>query len=154
MSEDVYLVPAFLTSPVRVARDCYYYRESHTWVRVEGNQATVGISDMLRYRSEEGAVLEQKPVGTGLHQSDEFALWETIKAIIPLYSPVTGTIVGNNRALRDKPDLPLQDPYGEGWIARLALNNWDRDRPQLMTPEEYHALVKFEVTGEKDEPTA
>lgn len=58
----------------------------------------------------------------------------------------------NNRALRDKPDLPLQDPYGGGWIARLALNNWDRDRSQLMTPEAYHALVKFEVTGGKDEP--
>jgi len=119
---------------------------------VEGNQATVGISDLLRYRSEEGSVLEQKPVGTSLHQSDEFALWDTIKAIIPLYSPVTGTIVENNRALQDKPDLPLQDPYGQGWIARLALNDWDRDRPQLMTPEAYLALVKSEVTGEKDEP--
>jgi len=125
-----------------------YYSDAGVWVKLEGEVARLGLSDFTQQRSGDMAFAEVKPAGTALETGDEFATVETIKVDIALPSPVSGTLVEVNPALEDAPEQINQDPYGEGWLARVKLAAWEADKARLMDADAYYALVKDQAEEE------
>ena len=125
-----------------------YYTDAGVWVRLEGDTARLGLSDFAQQRSGDMAFAEVKPAGTALKPGDEFAAVETIKVDIALPSPVSGAIVEVNPALEDAPERINEDPYGQGWLARVELAAWEADRAQLLDADAYYALIKVQAEEE------
>jgi glycine cleavage system H protein len=125
-----------------------YYSEAGVWLKLEGNTARLGLSDFAQQRSGDVAFAEVKPVGTALKPGEEFAAVETIKVDIGLPSPVSGVIIETNPALEDAPERINEDPYGEGWLARVELAAWDTDKAKLLDADAYYALIKKQAEEE------
>jgi glycine cleavage system H protein len=131
----------------RVAKDRFYNAEG-VWVLVDGKQARIGLSDFLQQRSGDVAFAEVKPIGSWLAQGDEFAVIETIKVDISLSSPVSGKIIEINAFMETAPEVINQDPYGEGWLAVIEVENWEGDRAGLLDGEAYFSKMKVEAEEE------
>ena len=97
------------------------YSRSHEWVTVEGNTATVGISDFAQSQLGDVVFLELPKQGDRLTHGAAFGVVESVKAASDLYSPLEGTVVAVNEALTTTPDLVNRDPYGEGWLLRVEV---------------------------------
>jgi glycine cleavage system H protein len=97
----------------------YRFTASHEWVRVEGSNATVGISDNAQSQLGDVIFLELPEVGATLAAGAKFGAIESVKAASDLYAPVGGTVTEVNAALTDHPELVNSDPYGEGWMLKL-----------------------------------
>jgi glycine cleavage system H protein len=97
----------------------YRFTASHEWVRVEGSNATVGISDNAQSQLGDVIFLELPEVGATLAAGTKFGAIESVKAASDLYAPVGGTVTEVNAALTDHPELVNSDPYGEGWMLKL-----------------------------------
>ena len=95
------------------------YTETHEWVVVEGDVATVGITDFAQAQLGDVVFLELPRVGQKLNAGEAFGVIESVKAASDLYSPVTGTVVEVNSRLGDSPELVNGDPLGEGWLVKL-----------------------------------
>jgi glycine cleavage system H protein len=139
-------MPEYLETTVdkftfRVATDRYYTDEG-LWALAEGNHVRIGVSDFVQQRSGDVAFAEVKPAGTTLAAGDEVAVIETIKVDIGLLAPVSGTVVEVNPAMDAEPEVVNRDPYGEGWLAVIEANDWDADRANLLSPEQYFEVMK------------
>jgi len=99
-----------------------YYTETHEWVTVDDNLATVGITDYAQAQLGDVVFLELPRVGKLLEAGDSFGVVESVKAASDLYSPVAGTVAQVNESLNATPELVNRDPYGEGWLIRVNLN--------------------------------
>jgi glycine cleavage system H protein len=97
----------------------YRFTVSHEWVRTEGSEATVGITDHAQAQLGDVIFLELPEVGATLAAGAKFGAIESVKAASDLYSPVGGTVAAVNGALNDHPELVNSDPYGDGWMLRL-----------------------------------
>jgi glycine cleavage system H protein len=97
----------------------YRFTASHEWVRAEGSNATIGISDHAQAELGDVIFLELPDVGATLKAGAKFGAIESVKAASDLYSPVGGVVAEVNAALTDHPELVNSDPYGEGWMLRL-----------------------------------
>ena len=104
-----------------------YYTEEHEWIRVEGDQATVGITDFAQGQLGDIVFVELPEAGRALTKGGEAAVVESVKAASDVYAPVDGEVTEANAALADDPALANSDPEGEGWFFRLRL----ADRSQL-----------------------
>lgn len=114
----------------------HYLVEHDVWARLEGDgTATVGITALGIKLSGEIYMCRAKPVGTLVEQGRSVAVVELAKAIVSVKSAVGGTVVEVNARLDDTPELVHLDPYGEGWIARLALHDFEVDRSRLVQGE-------------------
>ena len=131
----------------KVATDRYYSPEG-VWAQATGNQVRIGITDFLQQRSGDVAFVEVKTEGTNLSIGDEFAVIETIKVDISLYSPLNGIIIRINPALEEQPEIINLDPYGEGWLAELEANNWEADKAQLRDPKTYFSVMEGQAKQE------
>ena len=97
----------------------YRFTASHEWVRAEGSNATIGISDHAQAELGDVIFLELPEVGATLKAGAKFGAIESVKAASDLYSPVGGVVAEVNAALTDHPELVNSDPYGDGWMLRL-----------------------------------
>ena len=131
----------------RVDPTCFYNGEG-VWVRVEGHQARLGLSDFLQQHSGDIAFVDVEPEGTLLNFDDEFCSIETIKVDVGLRSPVTGKIVQVNPALETTPEVINLDPFGEGWVCEVELQDWETDRQRLLDANAYFAKMKREAEEE------
>jgi glycine cleavage system H protein len=139
-------MPEYLETTVdkftfRVATDRYYTDEG-LWALAEDDHVRIGVSDFVQQRSGDVAFAEVKPAGTTLAAGDEIAVIETIKVDIGLLAPVSGTVVEVNPAMDAEPEVVNRDPYGEGWLAVIEANDWDADRANLLSPEQYFEVMK------------
>lgn len=125
-----------------------YYNSDGVWARVEGNRAKLGISDFVQQRSGDIAFVDVKPEGTSLMYGDEFCSIETIKVDVALISPVTGKIIQINPAMESTPEVINQDPFGEGWICEVEVNNWETDQKQLLDANAYFIKMKQDAEEE------
>ncbi len=125
-----------------------YYSDAGVWVKLEGEVARLGLSDFAQQRSGDVAFAEVRPAGVLLEPGDVFAAVETIKVDIDLPSPVGGEIIEVNSALEDAPERINEDPYGQGWLARVELAVWEADRSQLLNADAYYALIKRQAEEE------
>ncbi len=103
----------------------YRFTATHEWVRADGSNATVGISDHAQAQLGDVIFLELPAVGTEVKAGAKFGAIELVKAASDLYSPVSGTVAEVNSALNDRPELVNSDPYGEGWMLRLESSSDD-----------------------------
>ncbi len=98
-----------------------YYTEEHEWIRVEGDSATVGISEHAQEQLGDIVFVELPEVGRRLAKGEQAAVVESVKAASEVYAPVGGEVTEVNTALEDKPELVNQDAEGEGWFFRMKL---------------------------------
>ena len=119
------------------------YTKDHEWIRVDGDVATVGITDHAQEELGDIVFVELPKVGAQLEQSASFGSVESVKAVSDIYSPAAGEVTEVNTALAEAPEKVNSDPYGEGWIMKLRL----RDAGQvssLMSAADYTQYVGAE----------
>ena len=113
-----------------------YYTREHEWVRVEGDVATVGITDFAQAQLGDVVFAEILEAGREVTRGGEAAVVESVKAASDVYSPVSGEITEGNQALVDDPALVNSDPEGEGWFFKLRLTDAD-ELGELMSADQY-----------------
>jgi glycine cleavage system H protein len=118
-----------------------YFTSEHEWVRVEGDHATVGISDHAQQALGDIVFTEVPEAGKQLKKGDEAAVVESVKAASDVYSPVSGEVTEGNPAVVDDPSLVNSDPEGEGWFFRLTLSD-KSELDGLMDEGAYRDWVK------------
>ena len=100
-----------------------YYTKEHEWIRVEGDTATVGITDFAQGQLGDVVFVELPEAGAQVSQGGEAAVVESVKAASDVYAPVSGEVVEANQALVDDSSLVNSDPEGEGWFFRVRLSD-------------------------------
>ncbi len=116
------------------------YTKDHEWIKVEGNVATIGITDFAQGELGDIVYIDINTVGTMLSAEAVFGTVEAVKTVSDLFLPVAGTINEINPALAGQPELVNTDPYGAGWMVKVTMVNPD-DVAQLLTSEAYSQLV-------------
>ena len=122
--------------------DIKYHRE-HAWVRVEGKRATIGISDYAQQQLGDIVYVDLPEIDTEVDADSELSEIESTKATSPVVSPVSGTIVEVNEDLADSPEIINEDPYGNGWLVALDMNDTS-ELNDLMSKAEYEKFLKEE----------
>jgi glycine cleavage system H protein len=117
------------------------YSEEHEWIRPEGDEGLLGISDYAQDQLSDVVYVELPEVGDVLEQGDIFATVESVKAASDVYMPVGGEILEINEELEDSPELVNQDPYGEAWFVRVSFTD-PSELDRLMDAEAYQAFVE------------
>jgi glycine cleavage system H protein len=115
-----------------------YYTKEHEWIRVEGDRATVGISDHAQHQLGDVVFVEVPSAGTQLRQGGEAAVVESVKAASDVYSPVSGEVIEGNQAIVDDPSIVNRDAEGEGWFFKLMLSD-NHELSGLMSADQYKA---------------
>jgi glycine cleavage system H protein len=118
-----------------------YYSKEHEWVSVEGDNATVGITDFAQGQLGDVVFVEVPEAGRSLSQGGEAAVVESVKAASDVYAPVSGTVTEGNQALVDDPSLINSDPEGEGWFFKLTLSD-NHELSGLMNAEQYKSYCE------------
>ena len=116
------------------------YTDSHEWMRVDGNEVTIGITDHAQSQLGDLVYVEVPMLGDEAFVGREVAVVESVKTAADVYSPVTGQIISVNEALTAQPELVNQDPYGKGWLFKIALQN----------PSELDAYMNAAAYAEKN----
>jgi glycine cleavage system H protein len=124
---------------VSVPTDLRYTRD-HEWVRLEGDEATVGITQYAADQLGDIVFVELPDAGRSLESAKAFGVVESVKAVSDLFAPMAGEVVAINDALAGGPELVNSDPYGAGWMVRLRVAD-PADLDDLLDPAAYDALV-------------
>lgn len=117
------------------------YSKTDEWVRVEGDIATIGITDYAQSELGDIVYVELPEVGRVLQTDEMFGTVESVKAVADLYSPVAGEVVETNPAVLQRHELLNEDPYGEGWLIKVQLSN-PAEVEGLLTAEQYQAYIE------------
>ena len=117
------------------------YLDTHEYVRLEGEIATVGISAFAIDQLGDIVFLELPDVGTAVEKGESFGTVESVKAVEDLKSPVTGTVIESNATMVDAPEQLADDPYQEGWLLKVRVNNFE-DLEDALTATEYRDQVE------------
>jgi glycine cleavage system H protein len=127
--------------------DTLKFSRNHLWLRVDGTRACVGISEHAQGELREIIDLELPDVGDNILRGEAFGQLESVEGVNELIAPVTGQVVAINTELEDHPGVINEDPYHEGWLIELELNDdAELDDPELMDPDEYDDFI----SGEED----
>lgn len=118
--------------------DQLFYTKDHEWVHVEGNIATVGITDFAQHELGDIVYVDVSSIGQQLDAHQVFGTVEAVKTVSDLYMPLTGKIVEFNKALEKNPEKVNHDPYGDGWMIKVELASPGSD---LLTAAQYKALI-------------
>tara|TARA_Y100000590_G_scaffold134057_1_gene153358 strand:+ start:393 stop:776 length:384 start_codon:yes stop_codon:yes gene_type:complete len=120
--------------------DDLYYTESHEWIRIEGNRAIVGITDYAQDALTDVVWVELAEVGAKMGAMEPCASVESVKSVSEIYAPIAGEIIESNESLEDAPEIINQDPYGEGWIFTLIMDDSSQVEG-LLDAEKYSGLI-------------
>jgi glycine cleavage system H protein len=121
----------------------YRYQDTHEYVRLDGEIGTIGITEFAVDQMGDVVFLELPDIGDLITKGDTFGTIESVKAVEDLNAPVTGTVIERNEALIESPEDVAEDPYGEGWLLKVRVNDPDEVLDSL-TADEYRALVEGE----------
>ena len=116
------------------------YTRDHEWVRVDGDQATIGITQYAADQLGDIVFVELPDAGRDLEQSKPFGVVESVKAVSDLYAPLSGSVTETNDALTANPELVNSDPYGAGWMIRISVNDAS-ETDDLLDGRAYDDLV-------------
>lgn len=114
------------------------YAKSHEWALVEGDVATVGITQFAQEQLGDLTYVELPEVGDTFEAGSEMGTVESVKAASEIYAPVSGEVIEVNAALADAPEIVNHDPYGEGWLVKFKITS---DPENLLSADEYEELV-------------
>ena len=118
-----------------------YYTDEHEWIDVEGETATVGITDYAQEQLGDIVFVETPEIGMELEQGDDAAVVESVKAASDVYAPISGTVIEANDALEEEPALVNNSAEEDGWFFRLTLSDKD-ELDDLMDEKAYKAFVE------------
>ena len=116
------------------------YTREHEWARVEGDQCVIGITDYAQQELGDVVFVELPAIGAKIAQNETFGAVESVKAVSDLFAPVSGEVIEPNEALDDAPELVNAEPYGEGWMIRLRLDD-PSQVDSLLDPSDYETLI-------------
>lgn len=116
------------------------YTKDHEWIKIEGNTATIGITDFAQSELGDIVYVDINTVGSSLAAEAVFGTVEAVKTVSDLFLPIAGTVAELNPALADQPELVNTDPYGAGWMVKVTVNN-AADVDALLSSEDYAKLV-------------
>jgi len=116
------------------------YTKDHEWVKVEGNEAFIGITDFAQRELGDIVYIDINTVGEEVSKDEVFGTVEAVKTVSDLYMPITATVSEINAALNDNPELVNSDPYGQGWMVKATIADVAQ-LDELLTAEAYQALV-------------
>tara|TARA_B100001939_G_scaffold163296_1_gene140756 strand:+ start:144 stop:518 length:375 start_codon:yes stop_codon:yes gene_type:complete len=116
------------------------YTKDHEWVRVEGNVATVGVTDFAQSELGDIVFVEIETLDEELEKEEVFGSVEAVKTVSDLFMPIGGTIIEINENIESSPELVNSDPYGEGWMIKIEINEAS-DIENLLTAEAYSNLI-------------
>jgi len=116
------------------------YTKEHEWISLEGNTATIGITDFAQSELGDIVYVEVETKGKPLTADAVFGTVEAVKTVSDLFLPLSGTITEVNAILESQPELVNSDPYGQGWMVKMTVDN-PADFDQLMSAEAYKSLV-------------
>lgn len=116
------------------------FTKDHEWIKIEGSEALIGITDYAQTELGEIVYVELPAVGDSIAMESTFGTVEAVKAVSDLFMPVSGEVLDINKMLEDKPELINEDPYGEGWMIRIKLNN-PAETDSLLSPEAYSQII-------------
>ncbi len=124
---------------MNVPRNCRYTRD-HFWVRPEGNEALIGLSDYLQAELGEIIFVDLPDIEDDIEIAGTFGIIESTRTVSDMTAPVTGTVMEVNLDLEGGPEFINEDPYGEGWLIRIQLDD-SQQIDSLMTPEAYEEYI-------------
>ncbi|MCH1557814.1 MAG: glycine cleavage system protein GcvH [Flavobacteriaceae bacterium] len=116
------------------------YTKDHEWISIDGDDATIGITDYAQGELGDIVYVEIESIGDSLKKEEIFGSVEAVKTVSDLFIPVSGEITEMNENLEDNPELINDDPYGDGWIIKMKIND-SSELNDLLSPEEYKDLV-------------
>ena len=116
------------------------YTPDHEWIRIDGKKGEVGITEHAQKELGDIVYVELPVLDDEIEAGDEFGTIESVKAVSPLYMPLSGKVVEVNSELKDHPDLVNDDCYDEGWIVRIEITNTD-EQEDLLDAEGYQAIL-------------
>ena len=120
-----------------------HYSKDHEWVRVEGEQAIIGITDYAQNSLGDVVYVELPKGGEKFAGNEPFGSVESVKAVSEVFTPIAGTVVTINESLADEPEKVNSDPYGQGWMIRLRMDN-PGEVDSLLNAAEYEDFTKAE----------
>ena len=120
------------------------YTKDHEWVRTKGDQATVGITDHAQHQLGDVVYVELPKVGDKFEASEPFGSVESVKAVSEVYMPLGGEVIEVNETLNESPEQVNEDPYGDGWMIRIKIDN-PAQVDALLTSIEYEDYIKEEA---------
>ncbi len=123
-----------------------YYSKDHEWVKIEGDTATVGITDFAQKHLGDVVYIELPAIGTRLDVHQTIGAVESVKAVSDVYSPISGEVIAVNENLNDSPEIMNQDPHGKGWIIRMKVRD-KTDQEKLMNSGDYE---KYRIMRPRD----
>jgi len=126
-----------------------FYNENDCWARLDGNIATVGITDFLQNMVGDIIYVDLPAIGTEIGQFDEVGSFESVKTVLDVLSPVSGVVREANENLRQRPELLNQDPYNEGWFVKIEVRNFEVDRENLLDASSYFEVLKRKIEAER-----
>ena len=115
------------------------YTKDHEWMSIEGDVATIGITDFAQGELGDIVYVEIEKIGENFLKEEVFGTVEAVKTVSDLFMPVTGEIIDINESLNEKPELVNEDPYGQGWMIKIRVNS--SGISDLLNSEEYKKLV-------------
>lgn len=116
------------------------YTKDHEWVKIEGNIATIGITDFAQGELGDIVYVDVDTVDDDINGGEVFGSVEAVKTVSDLFLPISGKVTEFNSALEDQPELLNTDPYADGWIIKLEIAD-DADQSELLSAEEYQAII-------------
>ncbi len=117
------------------------FTKSHEWIRVEGEDAVVGLTDYAQGELGDIVFIELPETGKGISSGDVLTTVESVKSVSEIYAPLSGEVVDANSALDDDPSLINSDPYGQGWIVKIRLSD-PGELDGTISADEYEELTK------------
>jgi glycine cleavage system H protein len=112
------------------------YTKDHEWIKVEGNEAVVGVTDFAQSQLGDVVFVEIETEGETLDKEEVFGTIEAVKTVSDMFMPVSGKVIAINEKLADTPEVVNKDPYGDGWMIRIEMTNPDEVN-ELLTAEQY-----------------
>ena len=116
------------------------YTKDHEWIRVEGKQAVIGITEFAQHELGDIVYVDVNSVGETIKHDDVFGTVEAVKTVSDLFMPLSGTVIEFNKKLDTNPELVNSDPYGEGWMVKIELAD-DAQTESLLTADAYKTQV-------------
>ncbi|UCG27623.1 MAG: glycine cleavage system protein GcvH [Bacteroidales bacterium] len=116
------------------------YTKDHEWIRIEGNEAYVGITDFAQSELSDIVFLEIETEGEELEKEAIYGTIEAVKTVSDMFMPVSGTVLEVNPVLQDSPEIVNKDPYGEGWMIKISVKN-PSELDDLLTADQYKELI-------------
>ena len=116
------------------------YTEEHEWIRIDGNTATIGITDFAQGELGDIVYIDIDSIGNELDDNEIFGTVEAVKTVSDLFMPIKGKVLEINSDIESTPEIVNEDPYGKGWIIKIEIPE-DQDISNLLSDEEYRNMI-------------